>query len=90
MKTKRNNSTEQVNLELKYCERCGALRMRPVGGEQIYCVDCARQMAELPPASRELETASVPQGPWWGVRGGEQEWREDDENVDLDPFGGVA
>ena len=90
MKTKRNNSSEQVCLELKYCERCGALRLRPVGGEEVYCADCAREMAELPPASRELETASVPQGPQWGVCSGKREWSEDDEDVDIDPFGGVA
>jgi hypothetical protein len=90
MKTKLNNSSERVCLELKYCERCGALRLRPAGGEEIYCVACARQMAELPPASWEMDTARVPQGPGWGARGGEREWQEGDDDVDIDAFGGVA
>jgi Zn-finger nucleic acid-binding protein len=41
-------------LELKYCERCGGLWLRPVGGGQIYCGICARAMAELPPPSTEV------------------------------------
>jgi hypothetical protein len=31
----------QTQLELKYCERCGGLWLRPVGGGQIYCAGCA-------------------------------------------------
>ena len=41
----------EVNLELKYCERCGGLWLRPAGGAEIYCVNCAREMAQLPPPS---------------------------------------
>jgi hypothetical protein len=66
------------------------LRLRPAGGEQIYCVTCAREMAELPPASRERDSASVPRGPRWGARSSEPERHEDDQNVDIDAFGGVA
>jgi tRNA(Ile2) C34 agmatinyltransferase TiaS len=46
---------EKMSLELKYCERCGGLWLRPAGGSQVYCIVCARDMAEMPPASRELE-----------------------------------
>ena len=87
MKTKRIDSVEQMGLELKYCERCGALRLRPTGGEQIYCVVCAREMAELPPTSHEPETARVPQGL---RRGAKAKGHEEDEGVDIDAFGGVA
>lgn len=87
MKTERIDSVEQMGLELKYCERCGALRLRPTGGEQIYCVVCARAMAELPSTSHEPETARIPQGPRWGAKARE---REEDEGVDIDAFGGVA
>ena len=56
-------STNRLSLELKYCERCGGLWLRPVGGEQIYCMSCGRAMAELPPASYEVRNARMAQGP---------------------------
>jgi Zn-finger nucleic acid-binding protein len=58
-----STSTNKLSLELKYCERCGGLWLRPGGGEQIYCVNCARAMAELPPSSYEVRRARVPRGP---------------------------
>jgi hypothetical protein len=50
-----------MTLELKYCERCGGLWLRPAGGGQIYCVICARQVAEMPPASGRLDFSSADQ-----------------------------
>jgi Zn-finger nucleic acid-binding protein len=47
-------SEAEISFELKYCERCGGLWLRPTGGEQIYCRVCAGAMAELPPASTEI------------------------------------
>lgn len=35
-------------LELKYCERCGGLWLRPKGSEVVFCVSCVPKMAELP------------------------------------------
>lgn len=40
-------------LELKYCERCGGLWLRPQDSEAIYCARCAEAIADLPPASRQ-------------------------------------
>jgi hypothetical protein len=34
-------------LELKYCERCGGLWLRPRGAEEVYCAECAPKMAEV-------------------------------------------
>lgn len=51
----KNGSPDNPGLELKYCERCGGLWLRPVGGGQIYCVACNRAMAELPPRSGETQ-----------------------------------
>ena len=34
-------------LELKYCERCGGLWLRPKGEEEVYCPGCAPKMAEV-------------------------------------------
>jgi len=50
-----DGSTNALRLELKYCERCGGLWLRPTGGVQVYCAACGRAMAELPPASTERE-----------------------------------
>jgi hypothetical protein len=91
MKTKaKESSANELRFELKYCERCGGLWLRPVGGGQIYCVSCCRAMAEMPPASREPETAKLPLGPRWGVDNSDFEDREEDEGMDLDAAGGVA
>jgi hypothetical protein len=59
---KRNAKIEKrMTLELKYCERCGGLWLRPAGGKQIYCVRCARQIAEMPSASGRLDSSSAVQ-----------------------------
>jgi hypothetical protein len=78
MQAKARESSRRNDLcfELKYCERCGGLWLRPVGGGQIYCVGCGREMAELPPASYEREGARMPRGPRWGM---------DDDDADSDP-----
>jgi ribosomal protein L37AE/L43A len=39
---------EVVRMELKYCERCGGLLVRPLASEVTYCASCAVKMAELP------------------------------------------
>jgi hypothetical protein len=36
-----------VLLELKYCERCGGLWVRPSGSEDVYCASCAIEMADF-------------------------------------------
>jgi hypothetical protein len=38
----------QGRVEMKYCERCGALWLRAIGSRDIYCCQCERQMRELP------------------------------------------
>lgn len=38
----------ELEVELKYCERCGGLWLRPVGGRQIYCPPCIPKMAQIP------------------------------------------
>ena len=92
------SSSKELQFELKYCERCGGLWMRPVGGGQIYCRVCGRAMAELPPASYQAETARMQRGPRWGLGGGGEFEEEEaylegegygDEEMDLEN-GGVA
>ena len=43
------HSSRYPKLELKYCERCGGLWLRPQGGEAVYCASCAHDIGELPP-----------------------------------------
>jgi hypothetical protein len=38
----------QGRVEMKYCERCGALWLRGIGSRDVYCCQCEGQMRELP------------------------------------------
>jgi hypothetical protein len=44
-------SFQYPKLELKYCERCGGLWLRPQGAEAVYCASCADAISELPPVA---------------------------------------
>ncbi len=87
-KPEQSNKAKEAQYELKYCERCGGLWLRPVGGGQIYCAGCGREMAKLPPAYQAGET---------GI-GRDAQWDGDDEEfdgyegegLDLNATGGVA
>jgi len=96
-KAKENSAANESSLELKYCERCGGLWLRPTGGGQVYCVACSHAMGELPPASYQrsgVGSARMPQGPRWGVD--DRSVESDNENYetygnfDLDAAEGVA
>ena len=41
-----------IRVELKYCEACGALRLRPRGSKAPYCGRCAKIMAQLANTTR--------------------------------------
>jgi len=56
-KSREDGSAKELLLELKYCERCGALWLRAANGGQVYCVRCAREIAELPLLSKGAELA---------------------------------
>jgi len=78
----------ELSFELKYCERCGGLWLRPMGGGQIYCVGCGRAMAELPPGSKDRESARVPRGRH--SRAKNYRGHEWDDGIDVESAGGVA
>ncbi|MFB3815900.1 MAG: hypothetical protein ACE14L_17490 [Terriglobales bacterium] len=40
---------EQARVELKYCECCGGLLLRPVGTGAVYCGTCRVRMEKLAP-----------------------------------------
>jgi LSD1 subclass zinc finger protein len=39
-----------IHVELKYCERCGGLWLRPEGAEEVYCASCRAVLAAMPNA----------------------------------------
>ena len=47
MQTQTQRKSERT-LELKICERCGGLWLRPAGAAWAYCGPCKTQMDELP------------------------------------------
>ncbi len=64
-----NSGAVEVQLELKYCERCGGLWLRMAGALQIYCTPCAREMAKLPPAHQRPEQRRSRPGRKWQLEG---------------------
>ena len=89
MKNKRDESESatESQFELKYCERCGGLWLRPMGGGQIYCVRCSREMTKLPP-SYQAESGIEREADW--DEDEEEIYRCDREEVDLDGMEGAA
>lgn len=51
---------EIVQLELKYCERCGGLWLRLRGAPDVYCTACAEEMLELPTLPQKTSKPRVP------------------------------
>ena len=46
------DETTQTKLELKYCEGCGALQLRPEASQRVYCVSCWKVLREMAGARR--------------------------------------
>ena len=40
--------SQEIRVELKYCERCGGLWLRPQGAEGGYCASCRVALAAMP------------------------------------------
>ncbi len=57
---------EEVQVELKYCERCGGLWLRRQGADGVYCASCRVRLAampipkEAPPEARRGRKARLP------------------------------
>ncbi len=39
---------QEIHVELKYCERCGGLWLRPQGSDGVYCVGCRAHLEAMP------------------------------------------
>ena len=51
---------EIVQLELKYCERCGALWLRRRGMGTVYCTACSSEIAHFPFFRRKISRPHLP------------------------------
>ena len=51
---------EVIQLELKYCERCGALWLRLKGAQEICCAPCDLEMLDLPSPRRVTTRPRLP------------------------------
>jgi Zn-finger nucleic acid-binding protein len=51
---------EVIQLELKYCERCGGLWLRRRGTGEVYCAACAIEMPEYRFARRSKNRPRLP------------------------------
>jgi Zn-finger nucleic acid-binding protein len=41
---------QEIQVELKYCERCGGLWLRLQGANGVYCASCRVRLAAMPSA----------------------------------------
>jgi uncharacterized Zn finger protein (UPF0148 family) len=39
---------QEIHVELKYCERCGGLWLRPQGTDGVYCALCRAHLEAMP------------------------------------------
>jgi hypothetical protein len=62
MKTRESVFVNELCLELKYCERCGGLWLRPVGSGEVFCAKCAREVAEPMRHRTEISYPRLPKG----------------------------
>jgi hypothetical protein len=61
---------EVIQLELKYCERCGGLWLRLHDVQDVYCALCVVEMLDLPAPRRSASRTRLP------VTGGVQTGQE--------------
>jgi len=51
---------EIIQLELKYCERCGALWLRVRGAQEAYCAPCDLEVMDLPAPRKVTSKPRLP------------------------------
>ena len=49
-----------IQLELKYCERCGGLWLREQGSSMVYCIGCAAQFSGFASSRKALPRVCLP------------------------------
>ena len=56
------NGKNEMRVELKYCERCGALWLRDPSTGHVYCEHCRPRMDELPAQKKQRGSIRLPCG----------------------------
>jgi Zn-finger nucleic acid-binding protein len=56
----KNKSSNEVGVELKYCEHCGGLWVRECGSGMIYCQNCQPVVADLPAPKKRAHRMRLP------------------------------
>jgi hypothetical protein len=57
---------QEIQVELKYCERCGGLWLRPQGTDGVYCNSCQLRLearpdpGEAPPTCKSAPPSPAP------------------------------
>ena len=84
-KSSKETAVDESQFELKYCERCGGLWLRPAGTEQVYCSRCEPEMAELPTVVRKRAKSRKPkrQETSGAIRNGQY------DGLDMNATGGL-
>lgn len=49
-----------IQLELKYCERCGGLWVRRMECEEVYCASCAVEMVDFASSNKRRTSPRLP------------------------------
>lgn len=85
---------DSMRVELKYCEHCGSLWLRPSGAETVYCENCQPKVAELPPPRKNPRRVQLPIARKAVVESyqdvDEQFIEIDPDEFDFEAAGGVA
>jgi len=83
------DASNELRVELKYCERCGILCVRESGGGQVYCGSCLLELAELPPPRLARSSPQLPVGRPTFVDDDELDFSDLNE-LDMQSSGGAA
>jgi len=83
------NKSNEVGVELKYCEHCGGLWVRERGAGTVYCEKCQPKVADLPAPKLKRSRLTLPVRPPTTVE--DYGFDLDVEDCrDLEAAGGVA
>jgi hypothetical protein len=82
-----DDRTGGLQVDLKYCERCGGLWLRPAGSKRVYCVGCEPEMAQLPLVTGGRNRTRAPMRPG---RGKSPVAEVRNHTLNLDAAGGAA
>ena len=58
---------QAIKYELKYCERCGSLRLRPTDSGETYCGPCAQVLGKFSHVGKALPPEPAVPPPLPGV-----------------------